>query len=333
MAFTKLSDYSYISLSSDSKITAGVNIGAQLVEYDTDARWWFDGTAWREVNDFLLDAAAAIQVATEATLAAIKAADALELAKGNIPGHSTVNKFGRNTDIDSTVLADIWDGGKTTGALPAGTSLIWVAPTAAAKHNLTSTSGSDASGGVGARTVKVYGLTDWDTAEVSETVVMDGTNDVETANAYVIIHRMEVMTKGATNVNVGTITATAKAPSATTVTARIEVGQGQTQMAIYGIPSVQVAYLNNWYASANKAGGNAGLVDLSLLVNPEPETELLNFLVKHTFGLQTVGSSAFPNAYVPPKIITGPAIIKVQALSGTANMDISAGFDLVLVDN
>lgn len=51
MSFTKLSDYSYTALSTDAKTTAGVNIGARLVEYDTDIHWIFDGTAWREIEN------------------------------------------------------------------------------------------------------------------------------------------------------------------------------------------------------------------------------------------------------------------------------------------
>ena len=34
----------------------------------------------------------------------------LEISKGNIPGHSHVNKFGRNTAIGSGDTDEIWDG-------------------------------------------------------------------------------------------------------------------------------------------------------------------------------------------------------------------------------
>ncbi len=257
----------------------------------------------------------------------------LEVAKGNITGVSAINKFGRNTEIDSTVTADIWNGGHTTGALPAGTSLIWVAPTAPAKHNIISTSTDDDGNpaGDGARTIRIFGLPDWDTAEVNEDITMNGTTNVETANLYVIIHRMLVLTKGATNVNVGTITATAKSPSTTTVTARIEVGKGQTEMAILGFPSTQKFYLHALYAFANKAGGAAALADVNLLFNPEPDAELLNFLSKHPFGLQTVGTSGLSTHFPVPEEYVGPGILKVQGFSGSNDMDISAGFDGILV--
>jgi len=185
--------------------------------------------------------------------------------------------------------------------------------------------------GTGAHTLRIYGLKSWDTKQVSEDINMRGLSSVTTANSYVLIHRMKVLTKGATQVNAGAIDATSATDGG--ISARIRVNQGQTQMAIYGVPSIQTAYIFMVYASVNKTSTNAGLVDLALLVNPEPQTEEKMFLVKHTFGLQTVGTNAYTHRYGIPKKVEGPAIIKMQCLSGTNTQDISAGFDLVLVDN
>jgi hypothetical protein len=253
----------------------------------------------------------------------------LEVARGNISGMVSYNKFGRNIEIDSGVVADIWDGGYTLAS--GGVSLKWVAPTQARTHVIDSDNGGDTSGGAGARTVRIYGLTSWTTSEVTEDITLNDASPPTTANAYVIIYRMHVLTKGATNVNIGNISATASGDG--TVTALIRAGQGQTQMAIIGIPSTQTAYMGRLYTNTNKAVGAAGLLDMSLLVNPEPQTELLNFVTKHTFGLQTVGTSAFTIPYYVPKVIAGPAIIKIQITSGTNDMDVSGGFDLIIVDN
>jgi len=77
---------------------------------------------------------------------AINMADyAFEVARGNVTGVSSVQKFGRNQSIGSGTQEDIWDGGAT-----------WVAPTVARTHTVASTSGSDAAGGVGARTIQVW---------------------------------------------------------------------------------------------------------------------------------------------------------------------------------
>jgi len=255
----------------------------------------------------------------------------LDICMGSYEGISGINKFGRNIEIDSGVTADIWDGGHTVAS--GGVSLIWVAPTQARAHNIVSSSTSDDGDpvGVGARTIQIYGLTSWDSEEVSEVITMNGTSNVATTNSYVIIYRMKVLTKGATSANVGIIKATAVTDN--TITAQIRAGQGQTQMAIYAIPSTQKLYIGRLYANCNKAAGNAALMDTSLLVNPEPDAELTNFITKHTFGLQTVGTSAFTIPYYIPKLIEGPAIVKVQCLSGTNDMDVSAGFDAVVVNN
>ncbi|KKL61194.1 hypothetical protein LCGC14_2197790, partial [marine sediment metagenome] len=250
----------------------------------------------------------------------------LEVAKGNVYGHRSINKFGRNIDIDNNAVADIWDGGHSGDE-----SLIWVAPTQARPHTIASDSGSDTSGGVGLRTLRVYGLTSWTSKEVTEDVTMDTGSPPVTTFSYVIIYRMHGLTWGATNVNVGTVTATAVTDG--TVTAKIRPSMGQTQMAIFGIPSTQTAYVGRPYANVNKAGGATGEVDVSLLYNPIPETQLTNFLTRHTFGLLTAGTSAFLIPYWVPKVFEGPGILKIQVTSGKDNMDVSAGFDFMLVDN
>lgn len=253
----------------------------------------------------------------------------LSIAAGEIPGITAVNKFGRNIEIDAAVTADVWDGGYTVAS--GGVSLIWIAPTQARIHNIVSSSASDDGSpvGVGARTLRVYGLTSWDTVETNEAIILNGTTNVPTVNSYVIIYRMEVLTKGATSSNVGVIKATAQTDN--TITAQIEVGKGQTQMAIYGIPSIQTLYLTKIYASVlGKATGSASI---ALLVNPEPQTELLNFLHKHTFGIVASGGNPSVQLFNPPKKISGPAILKIQVVAEANDTDISAGFDGVLVDN
>ena len=134
---------------------------------------------------------------------------------------------------------------------------------------------------------------------------MNGTSNVATSNSYVIIHRMKVLTKGENGPNVGVITATAVTDSS--VTAQINAGEGQTQMAIYGVPSTQVAYITQFYASINKAVASAA-GNIALLMNPEPDSELTKFLVKHTKGINTSGTSALPHRYKPYNRFAGPCI-------------------------
>ena len=254
---------------------------------------------------------------------------ALEIAAGTYPNYKAVNKFGRAPSGGQTTATDIWDRANATP-----TQQIWVAPTVARVHAIVSTADTDgktaAPNSVGARTLRVYGLTSWDSAEVSEDITLDGTTAVNTTNSYVIIHRMKVLTHGATKVNAGIISATAATDAS--VTATIVIGQGQTQMAIYGVPSTQVAYMTNYYGSAIKAAA-ACRGSVELFVNPIPDSELTEFLVKHTNGWETTATSYIQHNFSPYFKIAGPAIIKIQAISSAADTDFSAGFDLILVDN
>ena len=256
----------------------------------------------------------------------------LEIAKGNILGHSSVLKFGRAPSGIQTTATDVWDRADATP-----TQSVWTAPTTARIHAIVSSNIADSdTGGVnpqggGARTLRVFGLTGWGANEVSEDIVMDGTTAVNTVNSYVIIHRMRVLTKGGTNVNVGIITATAATDG--TVTAQINVGEGQTQMAIYGIPSTQIAYMTSYYTSINKAQGAVAALNVNLVVNPEPDAELTNFLVKNTQGVQSNGTGHFQHFFNPYFKIAGPSIVKVSATSNTADVEASSGFDLILVTN
>jgi len=253
---------------------------------------------------------------------------ALEVSRGKIAGISGVNKFGRSTDVDNGVKTDIWDRANAADAQP-----IWVAPTSAVIHNIVSSSASDDGSppGTGARTIEVFGLTDFDTKEVSETITLNGITNVPTVNSYVVIHRMEVLTKGATNVNVGTITATGVG-GGNPITAQINIGEGQTLMAIYAIPSVQIAFMTNFYLSVQTVASGKEIIG-RLLSNREPQNELLNFDTKHVLGIGGSGTTADQHFLLPYKKFEGPCIIKMQAVGDADGMDVSSGFDLYLVDS
>jgi hypothetical protein len=256
---------------------------------------------------------------------------ALEIPAGRVGTTTSVNKFGRATNVDSGVTTDIWDRANATADQD-----IWVAPTAARVHAIASTSDNDGKTGApsstGARTLRVYGLTAWNADEVSEDITLDGTTSVNTVNSYVIVHRMKVLTKGSSGPNVGILTATAATDA--TITAQINAGEGQTQMAIYGIPSTKVAYLTGFYASVLKANLSTNEVhaDINVVFNPNPDSELTAFLIKHTAGCGTRAQSPFRHMFNPYNKFEGPGILKVQAAGSANDLDVSAGFDLILED-
>lgn len=259
----------------------------------------------------------------------------LDIASGKVPGLSSENKFGRAPSVVASIPTDIWDRANTVDNQP-----IFVAPTQARIHAIASSDdtdagvlpgGSSSSAGMtdGAHTVRVFGLVSWDLPEVSEDIRLKGTTPVNTVNAYVIVHRVLVLNKGGDGPNVGVITATAAVDN--TITAQINAGEGETQMAIYGIPSVQKGFISCYYASLLKQmGGPPSRLDVTFLANPEPNVEMTGFLVKHTRGLLDTGSSEVIHVFDPEYPIPGPAIVKVQVVGIGMNLDVSGGFDVKL---
>jgi hypothetical protein len=258
-------------------------------------------------------------------------AKSLDLAvpEGVVPGHYAVNKFGRTTNADSADPTDIWDRANATND-----QAIWLAPTAARIHAIVSTDDTDGKTGApnaaSARTIQVYGLKTWDLAETSEVITLDGTTPVNTADSYVIIHRMKVLTSGATSINAGTITATAAAPDST-VTAQIQPTEGQTQMAIYGVPSTQKLYVTSFYANVERDSPVAVTVLLKLLWCPDVENQPTIFQSKHTLSLDK--GQHVQHFYNPFNRFDGPGILKLQVNASGNNTFVDGGFDLILVNH
>lgn len=249
----------------------------------------------------------------------------VEASLDNIPGYSTVNKFGEATDCDNGVETDAWDG--ANGSLSTD---IWVPPTTARIHDIASSSGNDTAAGTGARTIQIWGLTSWDSDEVSEVATMDGTNNVETENAYVIIHRIKALTWGTGGLNAGNITATAQTDG--TITAAILTGNNQTQMCIYGIPSTQNLRMTKAGCEVVKSGGAAITLEGEILVMLDPETNVSDntaWTNKENFSAYK-GVPSWEHEYNPPKKFNGPCIVKMRVVTDTNNSTATAFFDAVL---
>jgi hypothetical protein len=249
----------------------------------------------------------------------------LDISAGKISGFVPVSQIGRAPDGVQTTATDIWDRGDATP-----TQQIWVAPTTARVHAIVSDSASDASAGVGARTIRVTGLTSWTSKETTEDVTMSGVTPVNTVNSYVIIYKLSVLTKGGTSSNVGTIKATAATDA--TITAVIRPLIGSSEMAIFGWPSTQNLCITNWKSSINKSSAAASHATYQLLYNSEPNAQLTNFIEIDLAGRHSTGSSSGKENFLPYLKLAGPGILKIQATASANDLDSSAGFSGILVD-
>lgn len=233
---------------------------------------------------------------------------------------SEVNKFGRTTNADTSVITDIWDRANVTEDQD-----LWRAPTDARIHAIVSASANDAAAGTGARTLSVEGI-DSDWLERQEIVTLAGATPVNTVHSYHRVFRMECKTFGSGGTNAGLITATSASDD--TVTAQINANEGQTFMAIYTIPIDALGYITQYYGSVNLVP-SSGSVRLRLVTREHPDVEA-GFVGKHTQTLSTTGSSYLPHPFRPYMTIAPKTDIKLQAISDTNNFDVSGGFDLIL---
>lgn len=238
-----------------------------------------------------------------------------EVATGDVRSHSAINKFGQNSDVDSAAAEDIWDGGG-----------VWNEPTTTQVYTIASTSATDTSAGTGARTLQIYGL-DSAGALQNETVTLAGTTWVTPTNQYQMIHRMVVRTAGSGGANAGVISANAVTDA--NVTAQVSITANQTLMSIYKIPAGSDGCITGYYASANKAVGATATVNIILKAKPTGEV----WQTKEVIGLVKDGSSSVDKPYTIPNCFEPLTIIKMSADTNVDNVDISAGFDMVLTPN
>lgn len=247
----------------------------------------------------------------------------LEISLGNIIGTTHVNKFGMNEDVDTGPREAIWEGGGDYTFLAVAEPLDIVSADVNDDGDPAST---------GAHTLEIIGLdTNWD--PLTETITLDGLSNVRTAASFLRTFRMIIHTAGSTGGNEGLITATSA--STTALQAAIPNGSdihNQTEMAIFSVKRNATAAIVSYYGSINsESPGPASnpSTDLELLVHPFGEV----FQVKHEKGLTRTGSSQFQHFFRPYLRVEGKSDIKIMAHVTDDDTAISAGFDIIIVDD
>ena len=148
----------------------------------------------------------------------------LQVARGQVDGHTGIEIFGYSPNIANTATGPMWEGQTQSGGL-------YVPPSTAAPLVLVSSSASDTT----ALSVRIEGC-GANFVALNETIALNGTTNVTTTNSFLRINAMYV-TNGT---NVGTITA----KISSTTYAQINAGIGQTQMSIYTVPAGYTFYLS-----------------------------------------------------------------------------------------
>jgi hypothetical protein len=156
------------------------------------------------------------------------------------PDVRRVTALGNNPDVDAgSVPEDIWTGGGLYPFMTAATSL-----------EIISGSASDASAGVGARTVLISGL-DANYVEQTSTVTLNGTTAVAVAVQFLRVNQVMVLSAGTSETNVGIITL--RDAGAGTTRGLIPASGGISRQAVYTVPAGHTLSIHSIFASLNRS--------------------------------------------------------------------------------
>lgn len=227
----------------------------------------------------------------------------LQVSRGQINAHYRLHKFGFNEDIDVNEET-IWDAGG-----------IYTYPSSAVKMTATSTDGANDDG----VQVTVQGL-DANYNQLSETITLDGTGVGETNGLFLRVFRAFI--EGSQEPS-GTINIT----NASTTYARITLGENQTLMAIWTVPSGYTAYLLQ--------------KDITSLTETVTRFGIFRLVSRQVGGVfRTHDKHCLRNdhlelTYSMPLVFSEKTDIEVRCKgSGNpANMNVSASMDIVYIKN
>lgn len=239
----------------------------------------------------------------------------LQVVRGQIPGHRSVIVFGYNPDVDTTEES-VWPDG---GVVPH--------PGVAAVLSVSSSSASDSSSGVGARTVRIEGL-DASYNEVSETVTLNGQTAVSTSNTYIAINNMVVLTVGSTghnvgDINIGTGTVTLGVPAV--LWDLIGTTFNQRTTAHYTIPAGYTGYMVTGIFTAGQLSGSTAVTGKLKVTDPDHVTRVGAIVALNNGSVQYDFVYPFP---IPEKYCVGATSFGAQV-----NNVVSTMFNIVLIKN
>jgi len=226
----------------------------------------------------------------------------LQVARTQIMGHNTVNIYGYQTSVTTSVIP-LWENATT-----------YTYPSSAITMNLAGTSGDTAK-------ITIVGL-DANYLQISETLTLSGATAVPTVNKYFRINSMFVTSGSASNPS-GAVTL--KDVTNTTTYAQINAGIGRTQMAIYTVPAGYTLYLSRVNAYTSFNGNNANYVTY------RNQSITSNGVV--TVTQQSPFTQFYSAQRVMPRPFTEKTDLQIQFSTSTGTAAISVAVECFLIQN
>ena len=252
----------------------------------------------------------------------------LEIARGNVVNHSVIHKFGKATDFgegDGDVT--IWDGANDayTGT---GTAMQYTYSATADISQLSSTDGGDT------QVIEIHGLdTNYDL--VVQNVTLNGTTPVDMTILGTPLRRAFRMKNigattlaGIVHLSIAGAALTAGEPDVLSENRAIISDHNQTLMAIYTVPAGCTAYMTDFHVSLAGAKRTVACV-----FHLESRAEGGVFQTKHTGAVLDTGTSHINYHYHVPQSFSEKTDIEIHANTDSDTTALSAGFDLILINN
>ena len=247
----------------------------------------------------------------------------LEIAKGNISNHSTINGYGERIDTGNTATGeDVWRG--TAISIP-------IPPAIGEQMSIVSSVNTDgAAGKTGVNTVQIHYL-DAAGDEQEFDLTMNGNTPVNFSVSDVrFIQEFHALTVGATGVADGNITIYQTGDN-TRIYNMIAAGGNMSLVINKMIPNGKTCYITAWHVTAS--GKTAQDQQLSLrLRSTDHDGTLVSgvFIFKDVVYLKDAAISVQFNSYIKvPQL----SIVKVSAWADVAGAEISAYWEGILVDD
>jgi hypothetical protein len=230
-------------------------------------------------------------------------------------GAMSIEKYGRNEDVDSAAPEDVWDGGGT-----------YTFTTTAQTYYISSSNAGDT------QDVELEILTEdsdgnWNEERFIQTIAGQTKTALSppSGDSCVRINRFgnAGITDFAGDVYVyENDSVVAGVPqTASKIRAKVANGNNQTLMAIYTVPSsVRGAKLKDYYGSVLKKTSSS--------VNVDIKTRKFGgvFRIRHNIGASTTGGPHNHHAFEEGLPVDAKTDIKATASVSTDNTDVSAGF-------
>lgn len=225
----------------------------------------------------------------------------LQLARGQIPGHTFVHRQGRVPAMSQNQTGTVWDVNDTVYP--------WSAWDTAGTVTVSRADAGDAD-----KNVIIAGL-DADYNPVSTTITL--TNATGNTSSTVF-KRIDLVRMNGSSVNVGQINVL---KGATTVS-RIVAGVGQSLKGTYTVPAGYTAYLTQGAMTIQNGADATGTFFYRLPGD--------RFFIGHTFE---VASSEYFYAFTCPFALPEKTDIDVRASVRSNNALVTAAYDMILIQN